>query len=176
MNVVRNRASLSGSPRRIIATAAAVLAGALALSAVPAQGASTPGVSATEIVLGMQLPQTGAASPGYNKVDDAMRAYFDYVNSKGGVYGRKITLVVKDDAYKAGLTVSTASALINKDKVFAMVGSVGTQTHISVVKDINRRGIPDLFVLSGYSGFYTCLLYTSPSPRDRQKSRMPSSA
>jgi ABC-type branched-subunit amino acid transport system substrate-binding protein len=123
----------------------------------PAQAASknTPGVSDTEIVLGMQLPQTGPASPGYNKVDDAMRAYFDYVNSKGGVYGRKITLVAKDDTYKAGITVSTASALINKDKVFAMVGSVGTQTHISVIKDINRRGIPDLFVNSGYSGFYT---------------------
>ena len=155
MNVVRNRASLSRSPRSFITTAAVVLAGALALSAVPAQGASTPGVSATEIVLGMQLPQTGPASPGYNKVDDAIRAYFDYVNSKGGVYGRKITLVVKDDTYKAGLTVSTASALINKDKVFAMVGSIGTQTHISVIKDINRRGIPDLFVNSGYSGFYT---------------------
>jgi len=155
VNAVKNRASLSRSPRKSLATAAAVLAGALALTALPAQGASTPGVSDTEIVLGMQLPQTGAASPGYNKVDDAIRAYFDYVNSKGGVNGRKITLVVKDDTYKAGLTVSTASALINKDKVFAMVGSVGTQTHISVTKDINRRGIPDLFVNSGYSGFYT---------------------
>jgi ABC-type branched-subunit amino acid transport system substrate-binding protein len=41
------------------------------------------------------------------------------------------------------------------NKVFAMVGSVGTQTHISVIRDINRRGIPDLFVNSGYSGFYT---------------------
>jgi ABC-type branched-subunit amino acid transport system substrate-binding protein len=155
VNAVINRASLSRSPRKFLATTGAVLAGALVLTALPAQGASTPGVSDTEIVLGMQLPQTGPASPGYNKVDDALRAYFDYVNSKGGVHGRKITLVVKDDAYKAGQTVSTASALINKDKVFAMVGSVGTQTHISVIKDINRRGIPDLFVNSGYSGFYT---------------------
>ncbi len=155
MNAVKNRASLSRSPRRFLATTGAVLAGALVLTAIPAQAAKTPGVSDTEIVLGMQLPQTGPASPGYNKVDDAMRAYFDYVNSKGGVNGRKITLVVKDDTYKAGITVSTASALINKDKVFAMVGSVGTQTHISVIKDINRRGIPDLFVNSGYSGFYT---------------------
>ena len=155
MNAVKNRASLSRSPRKFLATTGAVLAGALVLTAIPAQAAKTPGVSDTEIVLGMQLPQTGPASPGYNKVDDAMRAYFDYVNSKGGVHGRKITLVVKDDAYRAGQTVSTASALINKDKVFAMVGSVGTQTHISVIKDINRRGIPDLFVNSGYSGFYT---------------------
>ena len=83
MNVVRNRASLSKPSRGLVASVAAVLAGAMAFTAVPAQGASTPGVSDTEIVLGMQLPQTGPASPGYNKVDDAMRAYFDYVNSKG---------------------------------------------------------------------------------------------
>ena len=99
VNAVKNRASLSRSPRRFLATTAALLAGALALSAMPAQAASkkTPGVSDTEIVLGMQLPQSGGASPGYNKVDDAMRAYFDYVNSKGGVHGRKITLVAYDD-------------------------------------------------------------------------------
>ena len=156
VNVVSNRASLSRTPRWLAIATASALVGSLALAAIPAQAASkTPGVTDTEIVLGMQLPQTGPASPGYNKVDDAMRAYFDYVNSKGGVYGRDITLVAKDDTYKAGLTVSTASALINKDKVFAMVGSIGTQTHISVIKDINRRGIPDLFVNSGYSGFYT---------------------
>ena len=43
----------------------------------------------------------------------------------------------------------------DREKVFAFIGSVGTQTHLSVVKDINRRGIPDLFVNSGYSGLYT---------------------
>jgi len=146
----------SQSKRWAIGIVAGAVASTLAIApsqAIPVR--SEVGVSATEIVLGMQLPQTGAASPGYNKVDDAMRAYFDYVNSKGGVNGRKIKLVVKDDIYKAGLTISTASTLINKDKVFAMVGSVGTQTHISIIKDINRRGIPDLFVNSGYSGFYT---------------------
>jgi len=136
-------------------TAVAILAvGALSFTAIPAQAAD-PGVTDTEITLGMQLPQTGAASPGYNKVDDAMRAYFDYVNSKGGVYGRKITLVAKDDKYSAGLTISTASSLINESNVFAMVGSVGTQTHSAVIKDLNRRGIPDLFVNSGNSAFYT---------------------
>ena len=146
----------SQSKRWAIGIVAGAVASTLAIApsqAIPVR--SEVGVSATEIVLGMQLPQTGTASPGYNKVDDAMRAYFDYVNSKGGVNGRKIKLVVKDDIYKAGLTISTASTLINKDKVFAMVGSVGTQTHISIIKDINRRGIPDLFVNSGYSGFYT---------------------
>jgi ABC-type branched-subunit amino acid transport system substrate-binding protein len=125
------------------------------MNSVSASAAGVPGVSDTEIVLGMQLPQSGLASPGYNKIDDAARAYFDYVNSKGGVNGRNIKLVVKDDEYKAGRTITTARELINNDKVFAFFGSVGTQTHLSVVKDINRRGIPDIFVNSGYSGFYT---------------------
>jgi len=139
----------------ILAVVASALVGSLVMSGVSATAASVPGVSDTEIVLGMQLPQTGAASPGYNKIDDAARAYFDYVNSKGGVNGRNIKLVVKDDEYKAGRTITTARELINNDKVFAFFGSVGTQTHLAVVKDINRRGIPDLFVNSGYSGFYT---------------------
>jgi len=139
----------------ILTVVASALVGSLVMNGISATAASVPGVSSTEIVLGMQLPQTGAASPGYNKVDDAARAYFDYVNSKGGVNGRNIKLVVKDDEYKAGRTITTARELINNDKIFAFFGSVGTQTHLSVVKDINRRGIPDLFVNSGYSGFYT---------------------
>ena len=149
MNAVNLRKPL------ILTVVASALVGSLAISSVSASAAGDPGVSDSEIVLGMQLPQTGAASPGYNKVDDAARAYFDYVNSKGGVYGRNIKLVVKDDTYKAGLTITSASKLINEDKIFAFFGSVGTQTHVSVIKDINRRKIPDLFVNSGYSGFYT---------------------
>jgi len=139
----------------ILTVVASALVGSLTISSVSASAAGDPGISATEIVLGMQLPQTGPASPGYNKVDDAARAYFDYVNSKGGINGRNIKLVAKDDTYKAGLTISTASKLINEDKIFAFFGSVGTQTHVSVIKDINRRKIPDIFVNSGYSGFYT---------------------
>jgi ABC-type branched-subunit amino acid transport system substrate-binding protein len=139
----------------ILTVVASALVGSLIMNGVSASAASDPGVSSTEIVLGMQLPQTGAASPGYNKVDDAARAYFDYVNSKGGVNGRSIKLVAKDDTYKAGVTINTAKQLINEDKIFAFFGSVGTQTHLAVVKDINRRGIPDLFVNSGFSGLYT---------------------
>jgi ABC-type branched-subunit amino acid transport system substrate-binding protein len=139
----------------ILTVVASALVGSLVMNGVSASAAGVPGVSDTEIVLGMQLPQTGGASPGYNKIDDAARAYFDYVNSKGGVNGRKIKLVTKDDEYKAGRTITTARELINDEKIFAFFGSVGTQTHLAVVKDINRRGIPDLFVNSGYSGLYT---------------------
>ena len=130
-----------------------ILAASLVLTALPAK-ASDPGITSDEIVFGMQLPQTGAASPGYNKVDDATRAYFDYVNSKGGVNGRNLRLVVKDDVYNAGITLTSVAELINDDKVFGFIGNVGTQTQSAVIDRINRDGIPHLFTLTGYSNFY----------------------
>ena len=151
------RASLSR--KKLIGLTAVLIAGSMTLAEIPANAATGDVSGSSEIVLGMQLPETGPASPGYKKIDDAMRGYFDYVNSKGGIGGKKIRLEVKDDGYKAGLTISTASSLINKEKVFAFVGNVGTQTHISVIKDINRRGIPDVFVNSGYTDFYKPATY-----------------
>lgn len=130
-----------------------ILAASLVLTALPAK-ASDPGITSNEIVFGMQLPQTGAASPGYNKVDDATRAYFDYVNSKGGVNGRNLRLVAKDDVYNAGITLTSVAELINDDKVFGFIGNVGTQTQSAVIDRINRDGIPHLFTLTGYSNFY----------------------
>ena len=151
------RASLSR--KKLIGLTAVLIAGSMTLAEIPANAAAGDVSGTSEIVLGMQLPETGPASPGYKKIDDAMRGYFDYVNSKGGIGGKKIRLEVKDDGYKAGLTISTASSLINKEKVFAFVGNVGTQTHIAVIKDINRRGIPDVFVNSGYTDFYKPATY-----------------
>ena len=157
MNAVNIRASLSR--KKLIGLTAVLIAGSMTRAEIPANAAVGDVSGSSDIVLGMQLPETGPASPGYKKIDDAMRGYFDYVNSKGGIGGKKIRLEVKDDGYKAGLTISTASSLINKEKVFAFVGNVGTQTHIAVIKDINRRGIPDVFVNSGYTDFYKPATY-----------------
>ena len=114
-----------GTNRRKLLVASAVLVtGALTLSAIPAQAFSVRnevGVTSNSIKLGITLPMTGAASPGYNKIPGAMKAYFDYVNANGGVNGRKITLVVKDDAYTPTASVQATNELILQDKVFAMV-------------------------------------------------------
>ena len=145
--------------RRKLVTASAMLAvSAMSVAAVPAQ-AFTPkseiGVSAREIKLGITIPMTGAASPGYNKVPAAMKAYFDYVNANGGVNGRKITLVVKDDQYVPTQAVSKTNELILKDKVFALVSPLGTANNKAVAASVNpgRRGVPVLFVNTGFSGF-----------------------
>jgi branched-chain amino acid transport system substrate-binding protein len=145
--------------RRKLVTASAMLAvSALTVAAVPAQ-AFTPksevGVSSKEIKLGITIPMTGAASPGYNKVPGAMKAYFDYVNANGGVNGRKITLVVKDDQYVPTQAVAKTNELILKDRVFALVSPLGTANNKAVAASVNpaSRGIPVMFVNTGFSGF-----------------------
>ncbi len=144
--------------KRTIFALATLAAGALAVTAIPAQAFNvhtTDGVTPTTIKLGITIPLTGSAAPGYNKIPAAMIAYFNYVNDNGGVNGRKIQLVVKDDAYLPTLAVAKTNELILKDKVFAVIGALGTANHIAVSKSVNlgRRGVPDLFLNTGFSGF-----------------------
>ena len=140
--------------RKLIAASAVIAAGSMLLAAAPAQAAE-PGITASSIKLGITIPMTGIASPGYNKIPGAMKAYFDYVNANGGVNGRKITLVVKDDQYIPTLAVAKANELILKDKVFALIGTLGTASTkaISRSAQLSARGIPSLFVNTGFSGF-----------------------
>jgi branched-chain amino acid transport system substrate-binding protein len=129
---------------------------ALTLTTIPAEAASTnaqTGITASTIKLGITVPLTGAAAPGYNKVPYAMRAYFNYVNDNGGVNGRKISLIIKDDAYSPTLAKSVTNDLILKDKVFALVGTLGTANTEATTKFVNDHGVPRLFVNSGFSGF-----------------------
>jgi len=141
--------------RRKLFTASAVLAiVGLAATALPAQ-AKEVGVSSTEIKLGMTLPLTGTASLGYNKIPAAAKAYFDYLNENGGINGRKVTLVVKDDRYVPTEAVAKTNELILKDKVMALMAPLGTANVKAVASSVNpgRRGIPVLFVNTGFSGF-----------------------
>jgi ABC-type branched-subunit amino acid transport system substrate-binding protein len=141
--------------RRKLFTASAVLAiVGLVATAIPAQ-AKEVGVSATEIKLGMTLPLTGTASLGYNKIPGAAKAYFDYLNANGGINGRKVTLVVKDDRYVPTEAVAKTNELILKDKVMALLAPLGTANVKAVASSVNpgRRGIPVLFVNTGFSGF-----------------------
>ncbi|MFM7491343.1 MAG: ABC transporter substrate-binding protein [Actinomycetota bacterium] len=133
--------------------AAVLAAGSLFATALPANAET--GVTSGEIKLGITLPLTGAASPGYNKIGNALNAYFKYVNDNGGVYGRKINLIQKNDEYSPQLAIAKTNELILKDKVFALVGPLGTATYTAVHKSVGiaRRGVPSLFLNTGYSGF-----------------------
>lgn len=151
--------------RPLVALSATALVVGLAT---PASGviraAAEPGVTAKTITLGAHLPLTGPASPGYKDVGPAIKAYFDYVNANGGINGRSVNFIVKDDKYDPAQTKRVVSSLLLQDKVFAIVSGLGTATHSTVVSDLNRRGVPDLMVLSGYSGFANATKYPRTWP------------
>jgi ABC-type branched-subunit amino acid transport system substrate-binding protein len=130
---------------------------ALTLSVMPAQAISPRseiGVSSTSIKLGITLPMTGSASAGYKELPAAMKAYFDYVNANGGVHGRKINLLVKNDGYLPKQSIQMTQDLL-KANTFAVIGALGTANNKAVASSVNlgRRGVPSLFVNTGFSGF-----------------------
>jgi ABC-type branched-subunit amino acid transport system substrate-binding protein len=145
-----------------IFAAAVVAAAALVASALPAHAET--GVTSSTIKLGVTIPLTGAAAPGYNKIPAAMNAYFSYVNANGGVNGRQIKLVVKDDAYSPAQTLSVTNDLILKDKVFALVGTLGTANNEATTRLVNSQGVPRLFVNTGFSGFADMKKYPTTFP------------
>ncbi len=158
----------SKARRKLLIVQAVIAVGALSLSALPAQALSPRsevGVTSSAIKLGITLPMKGSASFGYNQLPDAMKAYFAYVNANGGVNGRKITLVVKDDGYLPKQAIQNTQDLIGKDKVFAMVGALGTANNQAVADAVNlgRRGIPSLFINTGFSGFNNRTAYPTSS-------------
>jgi ABC-type branched-subunit amino acid transport system substrate-binding protein len=112
-------------------------------------GAAEVGVTDDSVKIGGTFPLTGVAAPGYSEIPTGAQAYFDYVNANGGVHGRKIDFLVKDDGYDPTKTSSLTDELVLKEKVFATLGSLGTPTHNAVVDTLNDEQVPDLFVSSG---------------------------
>ena len=90
--------------------------------------ASDIGITADTITVGAHFPLTGVAAPGYSEIPLGAQAYFDYVNAAGGVNGRQIDYVVKDDGYNPTNTTTVTNELVLQDEIFAMVGGLGTPT------------------------------------------------
>jgi ABC-type branched-subunit amino acid transport system substrate-binding protein len=147
----------SGRPARAAAALAVCVVTALVVAGCGSSSnggdatkdSSSPGVTKTTITLGTTQPLTGPAAPGYSKISAAMTAYFDYVNANGGVNGRNIKLIVEDDGYNPTNTATKTRQLVLQDKVFAMVGALGTPTHTAVLDFLKQNKVPDLFVSSG---------------------------
>jgi ABC-type branched-subunit amino acid transport system substrate-binding protein len=149
-----------GRSRRA-AFAAAALAAALVLGACGAGGrpdqgpgggsgaAADVGITPTSVKVGAHFPLTGVAAPGYSEIPTGAKAYFDFVNAAGGVNGRQIEYVYRDDAYNPTQTSQVVNELVLQDQVFALLSGLGTPTHSAVLDYLNGEGVPDLFVSSG---------------------------
>jgi len=146
---------------RVAGPLAVALATTLALSACGAGGrdssdddsggggAADPGVTDSSVKIGATFPLTGVAAPGYSEIPTGAAAYFDWVNEQGGVHGREIDYIVKDDGYNPTTTSTVTNELVLKEEVFATVGSLGTPTQASVADYLNAEGVPQLMVSSG---------------------------
>lgn len=113
------------------------------------EAAEVDGVSDTEVVFGTHSDLTGPIAIWGTGIVNGLRMRFDEANAAGGVHGRQIRLIVEDTQYQVPRAISAANKLINRDKVFAFIMAVGTQTNIAAMKQQLPAGVPNLFPASG---------------------------
>ena len=124
--------------------ASLVLAGGLALAA----GQYGPGASDTEIKLGNTMPYSGPASA-YGAIGKAEAAYFAMINEQGGINGRKIDFISRDDGYSPPKTVEQVRKLVEEDQVLALFQTLGTPPNSAIREYLNDNKVPQLFVATG---------------------------
>jgi branched-chain amino acid transport system substrate-binding protein len=141
-------------------TARLVVAAAMSLLLAASAGASPaadPGVTPTSVLLGGTVPLTGEAAA-FGTVGAGAKAYFDYVNARGGVNGRKVEYRYYDDAYNPAQTVQLTRKLVEQDRVFAVFSSIGTANNLAIREYLNAAHVPQLFAGDGSQqigrGFY----------------------
>ena len=108
----------------------------------------TPGVTATEIRIGNTMPYSGPASA-YGTIGRAMAAIFRMANDQGGFAGRKVNFISYDDGYSPPKTVEQTRRLIEEDKVACLFAPLGTPTNSAIVKYVNEKKVPHLFLATG---------------------------
>jgi len=147
----------------LVAIAALVvsLPGAFATTRAETASTATPGVTSKLITIGGTFPLSGPASL-YAPIPRGMQVYFSWVNSrlnkgdhKRGVYGRQIKWKYYDDAYNPAQTVQLTNQLLLQDKVFAIVGSLGTAHNEAIRASLNQQKVPQILVSTGASEWGT---------------------
>ena len=112
--------------------------------------AEVPGITDTEILLGADVPLSGAFGAVYATIPQATGAYFNYINdTQGGVCGRKIVYKVEDNQDDPARALEAVRKLVDEDEVFAMVGSLGDSPHPATWDYLNENGVPDILVSAG---------------------------
>ena len=125
-------------------TAGLILASGLAWAA----GQYGPGASDTEIKIGNTMPYSGPASA-YGIIGKSEAAYFAMVNEQGGINGRKINFISRDDSYSPPKTVELVRQLVEQDQVLFLFSTLGTPTNTAIHGYLNDNKVPQLFVATG---------------------------
>jgi len=122
-------------------------AGAVGLAA-PALAQDHPGVTATELRIGNTMPYSGPNSA-YGVIGRTEAAYIRMLNEQGGFAGRKLNFITYDDGFSPPKTVEQIRRLVEQDKVAFLFNTLGTPTNSAVVRYVNQRKVPHLFLATG---------------------------
>jgi branched-chain amino acid transport system substrate-binding protein len=125
-----------------------LLGAILALAAPASAQEQAPGVSATKIKLGNTAPYSGPASS-YGTIARSAIAYFEMVNDKGGIHGRKVEVISLDDSYSPPKAVEQTRKLVEDEEVFAIFMPLGSPTSAATQSYLNQKKVPQIFVTSG---------------------------
>ena len=106
------------------------------------------GVSDTEIVVGFHGDFSGPVKVWGIPVHNGMKMAVDEINAAGGIHGRKIKMVVEDTGYDPKKAVLATQKLVEKDKIFVMVGAMGSPTVLAAQDILLDAGVPQLFPLT----------------------------
>ena len=111
---------------------------------------TTTGVTDTEIVIGSWGPLSGPAAA-WGVILKGTDAYFKMINEEGGIHGRQIKFIFKDDGYDPSKTVPAVRELIQKEEIFAIAGGLGTAPNMAVFDFIKENAVPWISPMSGAS-------------------------
>jgi ABC-type branched-subunit amino acid transport system substrate-binding protein len=108
-----------------------------------------PGVSADVITLGQSTALSGPLGDLGQDLHKGAKVYFDALNARGGVNGRTIKLVTKDDVYDTKKTLENVESFIAADATFALFGTFGTPNNEALIPVAQKAGLPVLMPLTG---------------------------
>ena len=132
----------------LAALALTLAVGVTAAFAGTSRTGADPGVTSTSILLGATSPLSGTASA-YASVARGANAYFEHVNARGGVNGRKIAYEIVTTRTTPAQTVQATRKLVEQDSVFAIFNALGTEHNLAVRDYLNAQKVPQLFAASG---------------------------
>lgn len=145
--------------RKVVVLAAAVVAALGVTASSATSAANETGITGRTIKIGGSFPLTGPASQ-YATIATSMKAYFAYINArrgvdgKRGVYGRQIVFTIYDDGYNPAQTVQQGRRLVEQDKVFAIVGQLGTEHNEAIRPYANANKVPQILNATGASTWF----------------------
>lgn len=132
---------------------AGVCLAAVLLTCIPGVLASgpVPGVTDDQVLIGAFQDQSGPAAVVGINMRKGLEAHLNWINAQGGVSGRKIKLIVEDDGFQASRSMAAAKKLVEQDKVFALVGTLGTPGVVATIDYIMEKQVPSVYQGTGVS-------------------------